>query len=75
MQSPSPATLGDVVWHDVNGDGTQDGGEPGIAGLGVALHHASDMATPLATTTTDAVGIYGFEGLDAALSYVVSFRA
>ena len=29
--------LGDRVWLDVNGDGVQDAGEPGIAGVGVTV--------------------------------------
>jgi len=32
-----PITVGDRVWYDVNGDGVQDAGEPGIPGATVTL--------------------------------------
>jgi hypothetical protein len=32
-----PASLGDYVWDDTNGNGRQDAGEPGISGLTVTL--------------------------------------
>ncbi|MEM7530773.1 MAG: SdrD B-like domain-containing protein [Chloroflexota bacterium] len=56
-----PATLGDVVWEDLNGNGIQDGGEPGVEGVTVQL--LSPDGTVLQTTTTDADGEYLFTGL------------
>ena len=32
-----PAAIGDFVWLDTNGNGKQDAGEPGIAGVTVKL--------------------------------------
>ena len=32
-----PASLGDYVWEDLNGNGQQDNGEPGIDGVTVRL--------------------------------------
>ncbi len=65
--SPTPidlaetgGSIGDKVWWDVNGNGQQDTGEPGIAGVTVILGGAAS-----ATTTTDANGLYAFNGLDA----------
>ena len=56
-----PASLGDYVWEDLNGDGIQDVGEPGIAGVTVELY---DAATNLVrTTVTDGLGAYAFTGL------------
>ena len=59
------AGLGDRVWLDRNGDGTQDPGEPGIAGVTVYLdldnNGALDGGEP--TTTTDTNGLYFFGGL------------
>jgi len=54
--------IGDFVWNDLNCDGIQDSGEPGIAGVTVTL---KDLAsgTVLATTTTDASGFYWFANL------------
>jgi protocatechuate 3,4-dioxygenase beta subunit len=65
------ATLGDRVWYDLDGDGIQDAGESGVAGVTVTLY-AADGTTVLATTTTDALGNYIFTGLDAG-SYIVGF--
>ena len=50
--------IGDFVWDDVNQNGVQDAGEPGIAGVPVSL--GGDAS---ATTTTDANGFYQFTGL------------
>ncbi|MFN8291754.1 MAG: SdrD B-like domain-containing protein [Chitinophagaceae bacterium] len=67
----SKASLGDFVWNDLNNNGIQDAGEPGIAGVTVTLY-AADGTTVLATTTTDAIGNYQFTNL-AAGTYVVGF--
>ncbi|HMB22991.1 MAG TPA: SdrD B-like domain-containing protein, partial [Anaerolineales bacterium] len=56
------ASLGDLVWEDANGNGIQDDGEAGSAGVTVALL-GSDGATVVATTTTDTAGNYSFTGL------------
>ena len=32
------SSIGDRVWYDLNGDGTQDAGEPGINGMTVNLY-------------------------------------
>jgi uncharacterized repeat protein (TIGR01451 family) len=56
-----PASIGDRVWLDSDGDGVQDGGEPGIAGVTVELKDASLVV--IATTVTDANGEYLFTGL------------
>jgi hypothetical protein len=37
----STPSLGDFVWEDVNGDGIQDGTEPGVEGVVVRLYDAS----------------------------------
>jgi protocatechuate 3,4-dioxygenase beta subunit len=54
-------SVGDFVWLDTNGDGVQDSGEPGLAGVTVSLYDADE--TLLATTVTDANGNYLFTGL------------
>ena len=51
--------LGDFVWRDTNGNGRQDTGEPGIAGVAVRLVRASDGVV-ISTRTTDANGRYVF---------------
>ena len=35
--STRPVTIGDFVWNDTNGNGVQDGGEPGINGVTLTL--------------------------------------
>ncbi len=58
--------IGDYVWYDANGNGIQDSGEPGIAGVTVTL--CGDAS---ATTTTNASGAYLFSGLGAG-NYTVT---
>jgi hypothetical protein len=55
-----PARLGDFVWEDVNGNGIQDAGEPGVEGVTV---HLLTNGTIVASTTTDASGFYSFTNL------------
>jgi protocatechuate 3,4-dioxygenase beta subunit len=57
-----PASIGDRVWEDSNGNGVQDNGESGIAGVTVNLRNCL-TGEVLATTTTDAQGLYTFDGL------------
>ncbi|GAB4034720.1 hypothetical protein GCM10028809_41120 [Spirosoma gilvum] len=68
------AGLGDFVWNDINHNGIQDGGEPGIAGVTVVLY-TNGVAS--ATTVTNASGFYSFTGLTpgSSTSYVVGFTA
>ena len=49
------AVFDGVVFEDTNGDGDQDGGEPGIPGVEVAL---TDRFGSVQTLTTDANGLY-----------------
>lgn len=59
------ATIGDFVWNDLNGNGVQEGGEAGLAGVRVYLdlnaNGLLDGGEPQATTSTG--GAYGFTGL------------
>jgi len=56
-----------TVYGDVNSDGTQGPGEPGLAGITVANYRAAAGATNLlATDVTDSGGFYEFSGLAAA---------
>jgi protocatechuate 3,4-dioxygenase beta subunit len=56
-----PASVGDRVFSDLNGDGRQGPGEPGVPGVVVNLYDASGNI--VATTTTDANGNYLFDDL------------
>jgi protocatechuate 3,4-dioxygenase beta subunit len=55
------AVIGDLIWLDINGDGVQDAGEPGIPG--VTLNLLDENGVIIATTVTDANGAYQFVGL------------
>ena len=56
----APATIGDRVWNDKDGNGA-DNGEPGMPGVTVILKDANGVE--VGRTTTDANGNYRFTGL------------
>ena len=56
----APATIGDRVWYDEDGNGA-DNGEPGAPNVTVILKDANGVE--LARTTTDSDGRYRFTGL------------
>ncbi|MEI7900714.1 MAG: SdrD B-like domain-containing protein, partial [bacterium] len=55
------ATIGDRVWEDLNGNGAQDAGEPGMTNVTVRLLNAASNV--VATTVTDVNGAYLFTNL------------
>jgi|GEM_PF-2474869 len=66
-----PASLGNFVWLDANGDGVQSGGsETGIPSVVVNL---LSNGTVIATTTTDVTGVYAFTNLPPG-DYAVEFQ-
>ena len=67
------SALGDFVWHDLNRDGRQDAGEPGISNVTVRLHDCATMNV-IATQMTDSNGRYFFGGLTGG-TYKVTFVA
>ena len=67
----APVAVGDLVWEDRDGDGEQDGGEPGVEGVTVTLRDADGL--PIGTTTTDETGAYLFENLPPG-QYSVGFE-
>jgi hypothetical protein len=73
-----PASLGDKVFNDANGNGVQDASEGGVQGVKVALTGAGGdgvLGTADDTTSTQVTGSngeYAFTGL-AAGSYKVTF--
>ncbi|MEY2410168.1 MAG: large repetitive protein, partial [Verrucomicrobiota bacterium] len=66
-----PAALGDFVWEDLNNNGRQDVGEPGISNVTVRLLDCATMNV-LATATTDATGYYLFTNLSPGI-YKIGF--
>ncbi len=67
---PALGSLGDYVWVDVDGDGIQDAGEPGVPG--VVVHLMDCQGNVLGEMMTDANGLYLFTDLEAG-DYRVHF--
>lgn len=74
------AGLGNFVWHDLNADGHQDLGEPGVAGVTVTLIGgggdglvSTSGDNTMAAATTDGEGLYSFNGLLPGVEYQVVF--
>lgn len=63
LQIFGDAAVGDAVWSDDDGNGLQDAGEAGLAGVGVELYTAAGALVD--QTVTDAFGGYGFSELVA----------
>ena len=62
----NPSKVGDFVWNDLNGNGLQDAGEPGIEGVTVRLFGATVGGVQVnLLTVTDSSGHYAFDGLSA----------
>ena len=73
LELENPSKLGDFVWEDLNENGIQDAGEPGLEGVSVTLSGSDvDGNAVLLTTSTNAVGAYVFDGLTAGM-YELSF--
>jgi len=67
------SSIGDFVWEDLNANGIQDAGEPGIAGFPVSISGTDvDGNAVSRSTVTDADGLYEFAGL-ASGEYRVTF--
>ncbi len=56
-RTPTPINLGNFVWDDIDGDGAQDAGEPGVAGIQVQLWNSAKSLL-VAATTTSGTGSY-----------------
>ncbi|HEX9765675.1 MAG TPA: SdrD B-like domain-containing protein [Nitriliruptorales bacterium] len=61
-----PVSIGDRVWDDLDGDGVQDAGEPGLAGVSLSLSGPNGFSA--STTSADGTGVlalggYEFSGL------------
>ena len=66
---PQPGEIGDFVWCDLNDDGVQDPGEPGVPGVVVDLNCADGSS---ASTVTDANGLYLFTNVAPGVLCTVS---
>jgi len=70
IPNPGTGAIGDRVWSDANGNGLQDGGEAGIAGVTLELLDAAGSV--VATTTSGSDGDYLFTNVAFADDYTVS---
>ncbi|MBN2104257.1 cadherin-like domain-containing protein [bacterium] len=67
--SVQTGSIGDWIWLDLDQDGLQDAGEPGIANVTVSLYDDSDNM--LASTSTDGSGYYLFSNLNPDDYYLI----
>ncbi len=69
-----PAKIGNLIWEDINKNGIQDVGEPGIEGVIVILSGSSSLGVDVnRTMNTASTGMYMFDGLPPG-SYKVTFE-
>ncbi|MDA8692751.1 hypothetical protein N9L92_01725 [Saprospiraceae bacterium] len=66
------SSIGDLLWDDKNGNGYQEPGERGMAGITVNLYSASNINIPILSMVTDDNGNYLFENLSSG-EYFVEF--
>lgn len=68
IATSTPFSFGGRVWHDLNANGAQDPGEPGIAGreVGIVVSSQEGWNNYGPRATTDANGNYRFDGLPPA---------
>ncbi|MEX2185446.1 MAG: SdrD B-like domain-containing protein, partial [Pirellulales bacterium] len=64
ITTDTPVSIGGRLWHDLNANGVQDDGEPGIEGRRVNIVGDDIGGSP--TTITDVEGNYRFDGLPPA---------
>jgi len=64
-QSSGQGRIGDLVWHDLDRDGIQDGGEPGLEGI--ELHLLDVSGATVMTKTSGIDGFYEFLGVLAGV--------
>ncbi len=68
-EGDTPAAMGDLVWHDLNRNGLQDPGEPGIPNVWVEPWDIGGF--PWMGTSTDLSGEYGIYNLPPGQYYLV----
>ncbi|MBI1227188.1 MAG: T9SS type A sorting domain-containing protein [Bacteroidetes bacterium] len=67
----NPSKVGDFVWHDLNQNGIQETGEPGLDSVKLHLIGATSTGVQIHLTTySDSTGFYAFDGLAAGVYQV-----
>ncbi|MDZ4768186.1 MAG: SdrD B-like domain-containing protein, partial [Chloroflexota bacterium] len=59
-RTPTPVNFGNFVWDDLDGDGRQDAGEPGLSGVSVQLWNDAKNSL-LDSTVTNGSGVYSLQ--------------
>ena len=79
LVKPIPqVSVGDYVWKDLDNDGIQEAGEPGIPGVVLTIKDETGAAVtnvlgnPVGPVTTDANGFYSFPLLPVGHTYTVT---
>lgn len=65
---PVSPQIGDLIWNDLNKNGIQEMGEPGIPDVPVHLYTKTDILVK--STTTDTRGYYGFSDIESGEYYL-----
>ncbi len=75
------ASIGNYCWHDLNGDGLDDGSEPALGGVSIAIINDDTGLIPINLTTgapvvspmiSDGAGMYLFDNIPPG-NYVLTF--
>ncbi len=74
VPAASAAAIGDLVWHDLDGNGVQDSGEPRVAGAVAEIRSVADGISR-GVAITDAAGHYTLGQLLSGVDYNVVFRS
>jgi len=67
-QHTGTGRIGDKVWDDLNANGIQDPGEPGMENVAVTLY--TEGGQYVDSTTTDHYGEYEFDGVDSGTFFL-----
>jgi SdrD B-like domain/Secretion system C-terminal sorting domain len=71
LKPNNPASVGDLVWNDIDGDGVQDANEPGIPGIIVTLK--DNLGNVVGTAITDGNGAYLISNVTPGTGFTITF--
>jgi hypothetical protein len=72
QEPQGPGSIGDFVWQDLDGDGIQDPGEPGLPNVQIRIYECNSD-TLVDETQTDSLGQYRSRELGSSHLYRVFF--
>jgi SdrD B-like domain/Secretion system C-terminal sorting domain len=71
LKPNNPASVGDLVWNDLDNDGVKDANEPGLPGIIVTLYNSANVV--VGTAVTDGNGNYLISNVPPATGYYIRF--